>query len=250
MRIPIHAIPAELAAVCRSANRVVVLTGAGMSAESGIATFRDAPDALWAKYNPMDLATPEAFSRDPKLVWSWYAWRREQVRAAEPHAGHQALAAWQSRAEVTIVTQNVDGLHQRAGSSRVYELHGSIMRCRCFDHDHPCESWQEIESGAPPQCVVCASPLRPDVVWFGEMLPEAALRGAFEAITGADLVLSVGTSTLVQPAASLPFEAIRAGKTVVEINPTETPLSAVADFSIDSAASVSLEVLTGSMLSA
>lgn len=207
----------------RGAHRPVILTGAGMSAESGVPTFREAQTGLWARFDPMELATPEAFERHPRRVLDWYAWRRERVAAAYPHAGHKALARWEAeRPQLLIVTQNVDGLHQRGGSKRVVELHGRIDRDRC----HHCGR----RAGALDRaCIECGGPLRPDVVWFGERLPEQALVQAFQAVTEADLVLSVGTSTLVQPAASLPDEALSAGVPVVEINPEPTPLSGRLD---------------------
>ncbi|WP_421620993.1 SIR2 family NAD-dependent protein deacylase [Alkalilimnicola ehrlichii] len=202
----------------RGARRPVVLTGAGMSAESGVPTFREAQSGLWARFDPVELATPEAFERHPQRVLDWYAWRREQVAKARPHAGHQALARWEAAcAALVIVTQNVDGLHQRAGSRNVVELHGRIDRDRC----HHCGERAETPARV---CAQCGGPLRPDVVWFGEMLPEPALRRALGAVSEADLVLSVGTSTLVQPAASLPAEALAAGVPVVEINPEPTSL--------------------------
>ncbi len=203
----------------RAARRPVVLTGAGMSAESGVPTFREAQSGLWARFDPMELATPEAFERHPQRVLDWYAWRRELVARAKPHAGHRALAHWEAaNPALWVITQNVDGMHQRAGSHRVVELHGRIDRDRC----HHCAAVAEPPAKA---CARCGGPLRPDVVWFGEMLPEQALRQAFQAVAEADLVLSVGTSTLVQPAASLPEEALAAGVPVVEITPEATPLS-------------------------
>ena len=189
------------------ATAVAVLTGAGISAESGIPTFRDALTGLWENFRPEDLATPEAFEADPKLVWDWYAWRREKVREARPNAGHEALATLERRCrdrdvDFTLVTQNVDGLHRAAGSLRVIELHGNIRRVKCFDRHHPVESW--AEGDAVPTCPTCGSLLRPDVVWFGEGLPSDALAGAIAAARTCDVFLCVGTSTVVEPAASLP----------------------------------------------
>ncbi len=215
----------EHAAVMREARRVVVLTGAGVSAESGVPTFRDAQTGLWEHYDPQELATPEAYARNPALVWDWYQWRRELVSAAKPNAGHRALAVWERQVPgLLVVTQNVDGLHQAAGSANVIELHGNIHRNLCIEERKPVEAAPGDE-GHPPHCPDCGSPLRPDVVWFGEMLPEQALRQAFISVCEADLVLSVGTSSLVQPAASLPYEALRAGVPVFEVNPRETPLT-------------------------
>ena len=210
-----------------AARHVVVFTGAGMSAESGVPTFRDAQTGLWQRYNPADLATPEAFERDPGLIWRWYAWRRELMAEVQPNAGHEAVARLQDRvARVTVATQNVDGLHQRAGSDNVLELHGSLHRIIC-SREHlevrdpvPAESDDE-----PPRCPQCAAPLRPAVVWFGEALPEGAWHAAMRAAGEADVLLSVGTSGLVQPAASIPMMALEQGAAVVEINPEPTPIS-------------------------
>jgi len=202
----------------RGARHVAVLTGAGISAESGIPTFRDALTGLWARYRPEDLATPEAFARDPRLVWEWYAWRRAIVQQAEPNAGHHALARLGRLAPTCVlVTQNVDGLHQRAGSARVLELHGNILRTRCSREGRVVERWADGPE-VPPRCAACGAPLRPDVVWFGEPLPVEALRAAWDAASLCDVFLSVGTSNLVEPAASLPWRAAAAGAEVIVIN--------------------------------
>ena len=214
------------------ARSIVVLTGAGISAQSGIPTFRDAMAGLWSNFRPEDLATPEAFARDPRTVWDWYAWRRGRVSEANPNAGHVALAAMETAAlargaRFLLVTQNVDGLHAAAGSRAIVELHGNIRRVKCFARGHPAERW--AEDPVPPLCERCGSPLRPDVVWFGEMLPAGALDEAVEATRNCDVFLSVGTSGLVEPAASLPFSALGRGAMVVEVNPDRTPLSPHAD---------------------
>jgi NAD-dependent deacetylase len=214
------------------ATSVCVLTGAGISAESGIPTFRDALTGLWANFRPEELATPEAFEANPQLVWEWYEWRRAKVREAKPNAGHLALAALEEEfsardADFTLVTQNVDGLHAAAGSRRVLELHGNILRTKCFGAQHPASAWP-AGGPVPPRCQVCGSPLRPDVVWFGESLPVDALAAAMAAARTADVFLCVGTSTVVEPAASLPFIALEAGARVIEVNPAATPLSAQA----------------------
>ena len=211
------------------ARSIVVLTGAGISAESGIPTFRDAMTGLWAKYRPEDLATPEAFERDPATVWAWYAERRARVATVRPNPGHEALARlerWAGERGVgfLLVTQNVDGLHAAAGSRRLVELHGNIRRVKCFSRGHPAETWPEARPG-PPACARCGSALRPDVVWFGEDLPRPALEAALETTRHCDVFLSVGTSGLVEPAASLPFVALEHGATVVEVNPAATPLT-------------------------
>ncbi len=218
-----------------AARDVVVTTGAGMSKESGIATFRDAQTGLWARFNPEELASRRGFARDPELVWNWYAERRTFIEHAEPHEGYRALAAMEAHFNsVVVMTQNIDGLHTAAGSSDVVELHGNIRRAKCFDADHPAAApWPD---GNPPRCSVCGSPLRPDVVWFGEMLDPAHLERASAAVDACDVMLVVGTSGLVYPAAGFPEAAKRAGKMVIEINPEPTPLSGTADVSVRSGA--------------
>jgi len=210
------------------ARSLLVLTGAGMSAESGIPTFRDAQTGLWARYRPEELATPEAFAANPDRVWQWYEARRKAVREARPHAGHLALVELESLVdEVTIVTQNVDGLHQIAGSSSVWELHGNIMRSKCHKSLRPIgREWIEESAHSPPRSPYVAGGLaRPDVVWFGEALPATAVEGAVEAAARCDFCFSIGTTSLVQPAASLPLFALEHGAPLVEINPVATPLS-------------------------
>ena len=199
------------------ARRVAVLTGAGISAESGIPTFRDAMSGLWARYNPEELATPEAFARNPGLIWDWYAERRMKVASCAPNPGHLALAELERRVpEFLLITQNVDGLHAAAGSRRMVELHGNIRRVKCSRDGEPVESWSADDR--PPPCPRCGAPLRPDVVWFGEMLPEEEFTRATEAARSAEIFLSVGTSNLVEPAASLPWLAHRHGAKVIVIN--------------------------------
>ena len=236
-------IPAELIDRLRAARRVAVLTGAGISAESGVPTFREAQTGLWARYNPEELATPDAFRRDPKLVWEWYAWRQERVRQAEPNPGHRALVEMERRiAEFTLITQNVDGLHRRAGSHNVLELHGNLFRAKCFSEDRPVESWSDGDD-VPPRCPRCGGLLRPDVVWFGEMLPTGILRTAEQAAVTAEVFFSIGTSALVYPAAELPLAALRTGATVVEVNPQPTPLSPHVTFSLNGPAGEILPAL-------
>ena len=233
----------RLLASLRQAQRVVVMTGAGASAESGVPTFRDAQTGLWANFKPEELATADAFRRNPKRVWEWYAWRREQVRAVEPNAGHFALAALAKRfREFTLITQNVDGLHQRAGSKRVLELHGNITRVKCFDEDIAIPEWSETGE-APPRCPRCRGYLRPDVVWFGEEMPDHEMREAMRATSACDVFLSIGTSSVVYPAAMFPEVALRVGATVVEINSEETPLTPVATFSVRGASGIMLPAL-------
>ena len=221
-------IPGALRSAMARARRITVLTGSGISAESGVPTFRDAQAGLWSKYRPEDLATPEAFERNPKRVWEWYAWRRELIAKVQPNDAHFALVELEARTpDFTLITQNVDGLHQRAGSRSVVELHGNIGRSKCVEEDLVVDAWED--SGVtPPRCPRCGGRLRPDVIWFGEMLPRDAIDRALEASRSCDLFLSIGTSTLVHPAASLPFEAIQASATVVEINPVSTPLTTQA----------------------
>ncbi len=209
-----------------SAPRVCASTGAGMSAESGVATFRDV-DGLWARFNPQELATPEAFARDPLKVWAWYRARRAQLATVEPHVGHRLLAAWQQRRSILIITQNVDGLHHRAGSRDVLELHGRLDVARCTACTHEIEGLQDL--GEDPHCDQCGQRLRPGVVWFGELLPPGAYERALDAVSSCQLLLVIGTSGVVQPAASLAQVACAAGARVVEINPQPTPISDLAD---------------------
>ena len=214
------------------ARHVMVLTGAGMSAESGIPTFRDAQTGMWAKFRAEDLATPEAFEANPARVWQWYEERRKTVRAARPHAGHQALVALESMVPgLSVITQNVDGLHQLAGSGHVTELHGNILRSKCHITGRSISSdWLAGSQQAVPQSpYVSHGFARPDVVWFGEMLPREALQEAMDAAVRCDFCISAGTTSLVQPAASLPLMAKEHGAALVEINPEETPLSPHAD---------------------
>lgn len=225
-------LPNKLIQALKNANHVAVLTGAGISAESGVPTFREAQTGLWAQYDPQELATPQAFYRNPKLVWEWYAWRRELVAKAEPNPGHLALAELETLVpQFTLITQNVDGLHQRAGSQNVIELHGNIMRTKCFDNGRLVTSWPQTNE-VPPRCPHCGGLLRPDVVWFGENLPHDALETAVTRAQNCDIFFSIGTSALVQPAASLPLEAIQAGTITVEINPQPTPLTPYATFAL------------------
>jgi NAD-dependent deacetylase len=214
----------------RDANRVAILTGAGASQESGLRTFRDAQTGLWAQYKPTELASPEAFARDPKLIWDWYAWRREAVKAVRPNAGHYALAKMETCVpEFTLITQNVDNLHRMAGSQNVLELHGNIQRVRCADCYTFTETWDD-DSESVPRCKVCGGLLRPDVVWFGEMLPRDQLEAAVEAARSCEVFCSIGTSGVVQPAASLAFAAHNRGAVVIEINAEPTPLTPKADY--------------------
>jgi NAD-dependent deacetylase len=233
----------------RRARHVVALTGAGISAESGVPTFRDAQTGLWSKFRPEELATPEAFERNPKLVWEWYAWRRELVSRAEPNAGHAALVELERRVpKFTLVTQNVDSLHQRAGSGGVIELHGNISRTKCCADDQIVESWEETGQ-VPPVCPRCGAKLRPDVVWFNEPLPAEALAFALAASRTCEVFLCIGTSAAVYPAASLPFDALRSGAHVVEINPDSTALTAHATTVLEGSAGKVLPALIAALAS-
>jgi NAD-dependent deacetylase len=229
----------------REARRVLALTGAGVSAESGVPTFRGA-GGLWRNHRAEDLATPEAFDRDPRLVWEWYASRREALAPLQPNPAHHALAALDARApEFLLATQNVDGLHATAGSRRMVELHGTIWRLKCTACAHAAEDRRVPLPDLPPRCA-CGALLRPDVVWFGEALPEAATVRAFEAARAADVVLVIGTSSIVYPAAALPEVAREAGAFVVEVNPEPTPLTPLADTSLrGTAASIVPRLIEG-----
>jgi NAD-dependent deacetylase len=219
----------SLAGLLADTRSVAVLTGAGISAESGVPTFRG-PEGLWKEFRAEELATPEAFARDPALVWEWYDWRRGLIAPVEPNPGHQVLAGWESLFDdFSLITQNVDGLHRKAGSRKVIELHGNIWKLRCtrentiFDiHDTPLPK-------IPPACPDCGAMLRPHVVWFGEGLDPEVLDAAFAASAACRAMFVVGTSAVVQPAASLPLVAARAGARIIEINLEPTPLTARAD---------------------
>ena len=227
------AIPAAVIEVLRDAKNVLVLTGAGVSAESGIPTFREAQKGLWAEFNPQELATPEAFLHDPALVWRLYRWRRKLVAEAKPNPGHFALATLENQVpEMTLITQNVDGLHQRGGSRNVTEFHGNLFTTRCFAED---TLEEDDPNSADPRCNRCGGHLRPGVVWFGEAIPKAALKVATEAADECDVFLSIGTSSLVWPAAGLVESAAQRGATIIEINIHPTPLSSHYDFALQGA---------------
>ncbi len=272
-------IPQELITFLKKANRIAVLTGAGISAESGLKTFRDTQDGHWSKYRPEDLARPQAFERDPKLVWDWYAMRRGKAAEASPNPGHFALVEIERHLdEFTLITQNVDGYHIQAGSKNVLELHGNIQRVKCFDGCGVVESWEEnvqLLSGATdrergrrtasqntlsfmgeetasshtrhaasageraprsdiavPRCPKCDAYLRPDVVWFGESLPRKTLDDALYAAYNCQAFFSIGTSALVQPAASLAHTARQQGAIIIEVNLDPTPLTSQVDFAL------------------
>lgn len=253
----------SLVARLRDALHVVVFSGAGMSAESGVPTFRSRMTGLWARVDPQLIATPQAFRRDPQRVWDWHVHLAESVRKAAPNPGHQAVAELQNLVQqVTVITQNIDGLHLRAGSRDVIELHGSLLRLRGFRDEEggahalrfarpprPCPlcggcaappgAWNPdpglslagigLAAGPVPRCPKCGALLRPDVVWFNEMLDPGLLDEAWAAMEDCDAVLCVGASLEVEPAASLPFRALECGRAVIEVNPAATPLSPLAD---------------------
>lgn len=220
----------------QQAKSIVILTGAGVSAESGVPTFRDAQTGLWAQYDPHELATPEAFKRNPKLVWEWYDWRRSLIANAQPNPGHLALAQLESHftayeLRFTLITQNVDGLHRLAGNEQIIELHGNIHRTKCFEENMVIDEWPDT-GAVPPHCPRCNGYLRPDVVWFNETMPRTEWRSAVEATSECEVFFSIGTSAIVQPAASLPYLALERGATVIEINPDETSLTPQATYSL------------------
>jgi NAD-dependent deacetylase len=236
-------IPEALIEVLQSSRHVCVLTGSGISAESGVPTFREAQTGLWEKFDPHELATPEAFLRDPELVWKWYRWRRKLVTNVQPNAGHRALVELASRMQAfTLITQNVDGLHQRAGSENVIEFHGNLFEDRCFAEGCLVEDATDTDATVPV-CPGCGGHVRPGVVWFGEAISEQVQSAASTAAASCDLFLSVGTSSLVWPAAGLAETARVAGATVVEINPNSTPLSERSDFCLNGNAGVVLPEL-------
>jgi NAD-dependent deacetylase len=220
----------ELLEKLKNARHVTVLTGAGVSAESGIKTFRD-PDGLWAKFNPQELASVDGFMSNPELVWEWYQHRRSIVNSSEPNPGHYAIAEMEKLfPEFTLITQNVDRLHQRAGSAKAFELHGNIIQNHCQNCKEPFEGETALDEGELPRCPECGGLIRPSVVWFGEMLPYEALTGAEEAAIACDVFFTVGTSAEVYPAAFLPVQAGQSGAYVIEVNPQETGFSGHADY--------------------
>ena len=223
----------------RNARHIMVFTGAGASAESGIRTFRDEMDGLWKDYSVDDVVSIDGFFRNPDVVWRWHEWFRKTSLEALPNEGHYAVSALETQvARLDVITQNIDELHQRAGSHDVIELHGSIHRVCCFDHRHFTNSWPESETA--PLCGQCASLLRHDIVWFGESLPDRAITSAMQAAHDADVLLAIGTSSVVYPAAQIPLIAKEAGTYVVVINPDETPLSSISHAFIQETAGVAL----------
>jgi len=225
----------ELARLLAETERLVVLTGAGISVESGIPTFRG-PQGLWRTFRPEELATPQAFHRDPKLVWEWYDWRRGKIAQARPNPGHEALVRFEARIpDFILLTQNVDGLHRLAGSRRLLEIHGNIWEVRCLDCGRVQED-RRVPLPIPPRCESCGGLLRPNVVWFGEPLNPDILRRAEAALAQSQVVLVVGTSAVVQPAASMALWARQSGAQIAEINPDATPLTSHCEFALTGAA--------------
>lgn len=222
--------PDPLLQAIRSAHTIIALTGAGISAESGIPTFRQTQTGLWEKYRAEDLATPEAFERNPRLVWEWYAWRRDLILNARPNPGHLALVEFENHiSNFNLITQNVDNLHRTAGNQKVIEFHGNIFRTKCSFENILVDSW--IDTGeVPPRCPKCRNFLRPDVVWFGEAIPTKALSLAYQLVNDCQVFISIGTSAMVEPAASLSWIAHQHGSILVEINLEPTPLTNLADF--------------------
>ena len=232
----------------QQAERITILTGAGVSAESGIRTFRDAQSGLWADFDPMKLATPEGFAADPGLVWRWYMARFMQLGDVQPNPAHHALARLQQqKTKTTLITQNVDDLHERAGSANVLHLHGNIARFHCNQCGlvHSLQP-QEMEAEQPPRCRSCKGFVRPSVGWFGEMLPQAEVQQAWQVARNCDLMLVVGTSGMVYPVAELPWLARRAGAKVIDVNPEATPISEMADIFLQGKAGEVLpQLITG-----
>lgn len=252
-----HGAIREAKSMLHKAQRVAVLTGAGMSAESGVPTFRDAQTGLWEKYSPEQLATRDAMSNRPDLVWSWILYQARVMRSVAPHEGHLALGTWQKQLQagggaLDIITQNIDDLHERADAEVLAHLHGTTFTFRCFECDAPSDymlddpteeqlsarpDLDQLVLEEPPACAHCSHGfIRPDIVMFGELLPQQAMNDALHAVRSADVALVVGTSNIVQPAASLPIAASAAGAIVIEVNPNMTPLSEDADVYINGTA--------------
>jgi NAD-dependent deacetylase len=241
-------IPTSLLDALRQAGRVAFLTGSGVSAESGVPTFRDALTGLWSRFRPEELATPEAFRRDPQLVWDWYRERRHRVAAVQPNGAHWALARLQQAMPLSVlVTQNVDGLHQRAGSREVIEFHGNLFTNRCRDCGHETQH-PDPALESPPACPRCGQRMGPGVVWFGEQIPAEALRMAWRHSMAAEVFFSIGTSGQVYPAAQLVELARSSGAVVVELNTAPTPLTDTADFVLRGLAGQTLPRLAAALL--
>ena len=222
----------EITDIISKCHKCVILTGAGISAESGVPTFRG-KDGLWGKFRPEELASMTAFVANPKIVWEWYNWRRDLMGKVTPNAGHFAISELEDIFEdFTLITQNVDGLHQLAKTKKILELHGNIYRNKCVDCNELCDGAIDIDPDNIPTCTICGGKIRPDIVWFGEMLDPHIIDSAFDCSGKAEVFFSIGTSALVHPAASLPPLAKRFGATLIEINPEPTPITHIADYHI------------------
>ena len=237
----------QAAAWLRAATTVAVLSGAGVSKESGIPTFRDALTGYWENYNPEDLASVDGFRRNPRMVWQWYAERRRKLEEVQPNPGHYALGELERHKTVTIITQNIDGLHVEAGSTNVIELHGNLRRYKCINCETPYTVTLDMLTDEVPLCTKCGGWIRPDVVWFGEFLPEEALVAAVEAIEACDVMLVVGTSGLVYPAAGLPAHAKQYGAKLIEVNPDETAITNQMDIYLRGASGAVLPELVAAI---
>jgi len=241
--------PVDVKKVIENTQHLVVFTGAGVSAESGVPTFRDALTGLWENFDPEALATPEAFAENPDFVWGWYEWRRKLLLEVQPNAAHYAIAELAKRVpKFTLITQNVDDLHERAGSTDVLHLHGSLFTPRCFDCGRSYEFTQaptltKEQRITPPQCEHCSGNIRPGVVWFGESLPQKEIQTAFDAAQNCDFLLSIGTSGIVYPAAHIPEVAAQNSATVVHINPQKPPTHGYAEYNLQGAAGDILPML-------
>lgn len=218
--------------IIECASSITVLTGAGISAESGVPTFRGS-DGLWRNYRSENLATPEAFWNNPRLVWEWYDWRRSAVKDARPNPGHFALAELENQKKrFTLITQNIDGLHQMAGSRNIIEMHGNLWQVKCTKCGDITQNHQVPLTEIPPRCALCGEIGRPNVVWFGELIPMETIDKTLKAIEDCEVMLIIGTSGVVEPAASMGLVAKQTGKTVMEINIEYTPNSNLFDFTI------------------
>jgi NAD-dependent deacetylase len=224
--------------------QVTVFSGAGISAESGVPTFRDVETGLWAEVDPYEISSADGWRSHPDRVWAWYLWRHHMMGAVAPNNAHRAVAAWEDYADVHVVTQNVDNLHERAGSKQVYHVHGSLFEFHCdrcgaaYLGEVPAMP-EPVESVDPPRCV-CGGLIRPNVVWFGEALPDRAWQQSVDAVINADVVVVVGTSSVVYPAAGLPELAVASGTPVIEVNPEPTPLTSTATVSLREKAGAAL----------
>ncbi len=235
----------EIISEIKKSKNVVALTGSGVSAESGIPTFRG-KNGLWKNFRAEELATPHAFSQNPKLVWEWYDWRRGIIAPVKPNPAHKVLALWEKEfPEFYLITQNIDGLHQKAGSKRIIELHGNIWQVKCTQEGTVSFNFEVPLKEIPPICPNCQSLLRPNVVWFGESLDQSKLNQAIRLSTECDIMFVIGTSAVVQPAASLPYFALREGAVVIEINIEPTPLTSQVNYFLQGKAGEILPELNG-----